>query len=105
MKRGYPNGSTYQREALVYSDERSSHCSVTGRSETSKYTEEQKSTEIPLVAASERGAVQTYGMQKAAAVVPYVFRFTYREFCRVLPADLMASRMNWKVQPEGVKAP
>ena len=31
----------------------------TGGTETSKYPEEKKSTEIPLVAASERGAAQS----------------------------------------------
>ena len=31
----------------------------TGRTETSKYPEEKKSIEIPLVAASERGLAQT----------------------------------------------
>ncbi len=31
----------------------------TGRTETSQYPEEKKSTEIPLVAASERGAAQS----------------------------------------------
>lgn len=31
----------------------------TGRTETSQYPEEKKSTEIPLVAASERGTAQS----------------------------------------------
>jgi hypothetical protein len=33
---------------------------ATGGTETSKYPEEQKSTEIPLVVASERGRAQTH---------------------------------------------
>ena len=32
---------------------------VTGRTETSKYPEEKKSKEIPLVVANERGLAQT----------------------------------------------
>ena len=32
----------------------------TGRTETSKYPEEKKSTEIPLVVANERGRAQTW---------------------------------------------
>ena len=32
---------------------------VSGRTETSKYPEENKSTDIPLVVASERGTAQT----------------------------------------------
>ncbi len=33
---------------------------VSGRTETSKYLEENKSTEIPLVVANERGIAQTW---------------------------------------------
>ncbi len=36
---------------------------VSGGTETSKYPEERKSTETPLVAASERGSAQTGGKQ------------------------------------------
>ena len=36
----------------------------TGGTETSKYPEEKKSTEIPLVAASERGTAQSLNQQQ-----------------------------------------
>ena len=38
--------------------------------ETSKYLEEKKSNEIPLVAASERGIAQTGGVKPAGVVGP-----------------------------------
>ena len=38
--------------------------------ETSKYLEEKKSKEIPLVAASERGRAQTGGVKPAGVVGP-----------------------------------
>lgn len=38
----------------------------TGRTETSQYPEEKKSTEIPLVAASERGTAQSLNQQRAS---------------------------------------
>ena len=67
--RGFPNGETHLFE--VPARER------TWGTETSKYPEEKKSTEIPLVAASERG-----------------------------PAYLILnSGMNWKVQRYRVIAP
>lgn len=40
----------------------------TGGSETSQYPEEKKSTEIPLVAASERGGAQTSVVSKPVGV-------------------------------------
>ncbi len=42
---------------------------ATRGTETSKYPEEEKSTEIPPVAASERGGGQTGGRASAAGVV------------------------------------
>ena len=42
----------------------------TRRTETSQYPEEQKSTEIPLVAVSERGRGQTSGACSAGVVGP-----------------------------------
>ena len=42
---------------------------ATGGTETSKYPEEEKSNEIPLVVASERGGGQTGGSESSAGVV------------------------------------
>ena len=50
-------GSSYRREAPVYTVERSRLYRVSRGSETSKYPEEKKSIEIPSVAASEGGEV------------------------------------------------
>ncbi len=47
--RGFPNGETHPFRVSVLAQKR------TRRTETSKYPEEKKSTDIPLVAASERG--------------------------------------------------
>ena len=53
--RGYPNGETLAgvESANLLLQE------VSGGTETSKYPEENKSTEIPLVVANERGTAQT----------------------------------------------
>ena len=56
---------------------------LTEGSETSKYLKEKKSKEIPRVAASGRGLVQTTLMKKAAVVVSVVFRIFYNLLCRV----------------------
>ena len=51
--RGYPNGETLsgvEPDNPLYLERRAS-----GGTETSKYPEENKSTEIPLVVANERG--------------------------------------------------
>ena len=63
----------------------------TGGSETSQYPEEQKSNEIPPVAASERGLAQTGGF------IPRGWR------TRKGPADGSAGA--WKGAPERVTAP
>ena len=52
--RGYPNGETRQGEVLAPIPEHIGDAGRTGGTETSKYPEEEKSTEITLVAASER---------------------------------------------------
>ena len=54
MIRRYPNGATHYIEDIV-PDSRGQ----TRGTETSKYPEEKKTTVIPLVVASERGAAQT----------------------------------------------
>jgi hypothetical protein len=50
----YPNGATPHGSCRVTLTEKGVR-GASGRTETSKYPEEKKSTEIPLVAASERG--------------------------------------------------
>ena len=57
LSRGYPNGATQYRKTVLPSitpDPRE----ASGGTETSKYPEEKKSTEIPLVVANERGRAQ-----------------------------------------------
>ena len=52
LSRGFPNWETSSgsyRNILIFIRK------VSGRTETSKYPEENKSTEIPLVVANERG--------------------------------------------------
>ena len=51
----------------------------TRRTETSQYPEEKKSTEIPLVAASETGWAETY----LFPAFGQVFLSNYREGCKV----------------------
>ena len=53
--RGYPNGETLTGVESVNLQLQG----VSGGTETSKYPEENKSTEIPLVVANERGTAQT----------------------------------------------
>ena len=63
----------------------------TGGSETSQYPEEKKSTEIPQVAASERGEAQTAGLA--------------RRGCGTAQGTLDASATAWKGRPQRVRAP
>ena len=51
--RGFPNGVTCSGVEPVHPSRRGRR--VSGGTETSKYPEENKSTEIPLVVANERG--------------------------------------------------
>ena len=55
--RGFPNGETH-RIRTVPAPEYIGCLERTRGTETSKYPEEKKSTEIPLVAASERGLAE-----------------------------------------------
>ena len=63
LTRGFPNGETRHHKV-------SSHTEYIGvwkqtrRTETSKYPEEKKSTEIPQVAASERGPAEQTSYRK-----------------------------------------
>ena len=56
LSRGFPNGETHPGS---YRDTPILIGGVSRRTETSKYPEENKSTEIPLVVANERGRAQT----------------------------------------------
>ena len=55
LSRGYPNGETILAHTRIPCESRE----VSGGTETSKYPEENKSKEIPLVVANERGRAQT----------------------------------------------
>ena len=68
--RGFPNGATHRAGGAVSVSEPSRRRRRTRGSEASQYPEEKKSTEIPQVAASERGRAQTIGVPKAAPVAP-----------------------------------
>ena len=59
MIRGCPNGETRQVEDLSSRTEYIGAEKPTRGTETSKYPEEEKTTVIPQVAASERGTAQT----------------------------------------------
>ena len=59
----FPNGATQPAARPV-----TAQAEQTGGTETSKYPEEEKSTEMPSVVASERGTAQT-GVRKGAGVV------------------------------------
>ena len=55
-------GKPTKSHFLVLPAEYIGRIEVTGGTETSKYPEEEKSNEIPLVVASERGRAQTIGI-------------------------------------------
>ena len=57
--RGCPNGETQRDELTLRPAEYIGGCESTQGSEPSQYLEENKSTEIPRVAASEIGTAQT----------------------------------------------
>jgi len=63
MIRGCPNGETRRGSYLVIPQGK-----PTQGSETSQYLEEEKSTEIPKVAASEMGRAQTVVGETAAGL-------------------------------------
>ena len=70
----------------------------TGGSETSQYPQEEKSIEIPLVAASERGRAQTIGSNTNRVV----------GLLRGLPGKLKnwhVTEGSWNGQPKRVRVP
>ena len=65
MIHGFPNGATRQVERPV-----TPTGEPTQGTETSKYLQEEKSNEIPQVAASERGRAQTDCLRMVGVVGP-----------------------------------
>ena len=65
MNHGFPNGATQQVERPV-----TPTGGPTQGTETSKYLQEEKSNEIPQVAASERGVAQTDSFRGIGVVGP-----------------------------------
>ena len=65
MIHGYPNGATRRVERPV-----TPRGEPTQGTETSKYLQEEKSNEIPQVAASERGLAQTILFRESGVVGP-----------------------------------
>ena len=69
---------------------------ITQGSETSQYLEEEKSTEIPLVVASERGTAQTHPTMGVAGLV------------RIRSGEskiVMLGERSWKGRPKRVRVP
>jgi|GEM_PF-350491 hypothetical protein len=63
-----PNGATHAGHTCVSDPESIGVWKGTGGTETSQYLEDKKSTEIPLVVASERGPAQTSVPQGAVGL-------------------------------------
>ena len=59
LNRGFPNEATHPGKTWILLAEHIGQVEGTGGTETSKYPEENKSNEIPKVAASEMGTAQT----------------------------------------------
>ena len=80
---------------------------ATRGTETSKYPEEEKSTEIPLVVASERAPAQTHACVSFRALLHEVL--WGRLFFQPVLTDAVTKRRGsgtaWKGRPERVKAP
>ena len=80
---------------------------ATRGTETSKYPEEEKSTEIALVAASERAPAQTHACVSFRALLHEVL--WGRLFFQPVLTDAVTKRRGsgtaWKGRPERVKAP
>ena len=85
MIHGFPNGATQLELCPVTSQEES-----TRGTETSKYLQEEKSSEIPGVAASEMGRAQTGPLRRAGVVGP-VWGFVPHDFRAVSRSDLERS--------------
>ena len=89
-------GKPTKSHFLVLSAEYIGRIEVTGGTETSKYPEEEKSNEIPLVVASERGYRTNRQLRKR-------WRGCRTIHCGV--TKLHGSRIAWKSWRDRVKAP
>ena len=91
MIHGFPNGATRRVERPVTSQEES-----TQGTETSKYLQEEKSNEIPQVAASERGRAQTGSLRGSGVVGPV---------WGIVPHDMSGGvEAAWNGPPQQVRA-
>ena len=80
---------------------------ATGGTETSKYPEEEKSTEIARVAASESAPAQTHVYVSLRALLQWVLwdhLFTEPQFSDGV-TKLRGSKTAWKGRPQRVRAP
>gem|GEM_PF-1853485 len=103
---GYPNGVTHRPRWPVSAHEHILCGGQTRGTEPSKYPQEKKSNEIPLVAASERGGAQTGGVQasmRCAAGVESACRRGIGPPRAVIKRNV--SGRVWEGRPERVKAP
>ena len=89
-------GKPTKSHFLVLPAEYIGRIEVTGGTETSKYPEEEKSNEIPLVVASERGYRTNRQLRKR-------WRGCRTIHCGV--TKLRGSKTAWKGRPKRVKAP
>jgi hypothetical protein len=88
---GFPNGATRRVERPVTSPEES-----TQGTETSKYLQEEKSNEIPQVAASERGRAQTTPLRGCGVEGPV---------WGIVPHDMgRGAEAAWNGPPQQVRA-
>ena len=80
---------------------------ATRGTETSKYPEEEKTTEIPLVAASERGPAQTHARVNIRVLLHEVLwgRLFFQPNLTDAVTKRRGSGTAWKGRPERVKAP
>ena len=91
MIHGFPNGATRRVERPVTPQGES-----TQGTETSKYLQEEKSNEIPQVAASERGRAQTSPFRGAGVVGPV---------WGIVPRDVIGGvEAIWNDPPQQVRA-
>ena len=103
---GYPNGVTRRPRWPSSAHEHILYGGQTRGTEPSKYPQEEKSNEIPLVAASEGGRAQTGGVQAATRCISGVVSTCLRDVA--VPRAVRKSKVSgtdWEIRPERVKAP
>ena len=89
---GKPGGSHFPSRPA----EHIGRVEATGGTETSKYPEEEKSNEIPLVVASERGPrtkAEWHGKASGTGLEP---RTRIREDCRAVPEYRRTRETRWE---------